>query len=515
MNDRTILELKGDKPLPATLPNSNMFELTILDVKLPLSSLSFPSTLKILSLGRVYRALSVGSLPSSLTELNIDRQGGTRSTCPIVPGVIPSSVTSLYLTSYNLPLATGVIPPSVIKCRLNLEKQDIEPGLIPYSVTELTVEVEYGKIMLGSIPSSVTQLTIMNHYEPLEPGTIPSSVKRLAIMHYRDKSSLMSGLGNFPTDPISEFRRGLLSTAYLITILPTSNLTDLSFASRYDQPIVEGMLPRSLTRLSLRMYNQPLTPTSLPRGLLHLDMFSYDQPLLANVLPSGMTSLSLYSYRSPFDWHTIPLTSLSIDRYQGLIEPGSLPTTLRSLFLSTVELQQGSLPNGLQHLKFNHTDNMQVIPASVTKLDIFGGDKIPDGIIPPSVIDLELYTSVRPAAGSLPPSLTNLYHCSSNMDYQYECLTSLKSMRINFSSLRHDVEPFQDNVRSVKIFTSTGVEEYKWPELKEKWWRAFTMFQPGTTITLNSPMFVCRILDHSTALILSPKHIGGLFNFRQ
>ncbi|EGC28585.1 hypothetical protein DICPUDRAFT_85336 [Dictyostelium purpureum] len=148
-------------------------------------------------------------------------------------GMIPFSVTSLYLNSYNEDIIPGVsIPSSVTKLSMHCRTEIIGPFQIPSSVTELSLHSYNHPLVNNVIPNSVRKLYLGAYNHPLHPNNIPSSV------------------------------------------------TDLEMFS-FNQPILPNVLPNSLLRIKLWAFSKPLKEGSIPNTVIEFDSVGpmYEQPL--------------------------------------------------------------------------------------------------------------------------------------------------------------------------------------------------------------------------------------------
>jgi hypothetical protein len=106
--------------------------------------------------------------PSSLTDLHLN----IRLSAPLLPGVLPPSLTTLNLTIHH-PIPAGVLPLQLTSCTL-CDPFDFSPSRAPFLPD------------LHSFPSSLTHLTITSSLlivsrAPLVPGVLPSSLTVLEL----------------------------------------------------------------------------------------------------------------------------------------------------------------------------------------------------------------------------------------------------------------------------------------------------------------------------------------------
>jgi hypothetical protein len=97
----------------------------------------------------------------------------------IRPGVIPDTVTYIYLGGYNIELEPGVIPSSVKTLTFGKFNKKLKRGDIPEGVETLSFGSNFNKkLKEGDIPSSVTILRLEGN-KILERGIVPRNVVSL------------------------------------------------------------------------------------------------------------------------------------------------------------------------------------------------------------------------------------------------------------------------------------------------------------------------------------------------
>ncbi|GAM28332.1 hypothetical protein SAMD00019534_115080, partial [Acytostelium subglobosum LB1] len=213
-------------------------------------------------------------------------------------------------------------------------------------------------------------------------------------------------------------------------ILPVA-LSSLTFGNNFNQIIVVGSLPPSLTTLCFTLYskyNHPFIPGSLPSLLINLTLGEkYNQSFSSGSLPSSLLHPS-FPNNSKYD-HDFQSNVLPYSLQTLLLGPSfkkslnnCLPQSLLSLTLGEVynlPIFENTLPKGLRVLKFGYwyTQPMSpgVLPNSIVDLSLYYINDyktirtIPLGVLPPSLTrlqvagDLDLYTKDR-----LPNTLTDL-----------------------------------------------------------------------------------------------------------
>jgi hypothetical protein len=159
------------------------------------------------------------------------------------------------------------------------------------------------------------------------------------------------------------------------------NLKRVVFGYDFNQPLMQGVLPKSLKYLTFgEKFNIPLDPGVLPPSIKHLTFGKrFNQPLMRGVLPGSLTHLSFGR------WFNHPLI------------PGIFPGSLNHLEFGhdfNLPLYPGVLPPSLNHLEFGHDFNQQlkvgVLPQSLEYLvfDPRYDQPMESGILPKTLIHL-------------------------------------------------------------------------------------------------------------------------------
>ncbi|EFA76285.1 hypothetical protein PPL_10047 [Heterostelium album PN500] len=186
-----------------------------------------------------------------------------------------------------------------------------------------------------------------------------------------------------------------------------SNLISLEFDPQFNEPLEPGFLPPNLRKLRFGFkFNQIIKHGILPNKLEKLTLGQvYNQPLEPGVLPTSLKVLKMTG-TSWFDKQDLKVGSLppalEVFRYTGhsseFIE-GILPTTVHTfmgvpfswitspLFKSYCNLKSLTV----RHSPSNHQSilDLQVIPASVTKLIIFDDIHL-KSTMPPTIKYLDI-----------------------------------------------------------------------------------------------------------------------------
>ncbi|KAF2078462.1 hypothetical protein CYY_000212 [Polysphondylium violaceum] len=158
------------------------------------------------------------------------------------------------------------------------------------------------------------------------------------------------------------------------TYVIPSHLTDIDIHARFDK-LGRGVLPVSLTKLTIYEHKEPLEVGVLPPGLLDLELHYYDHQLEQGHLPDSLTKLIMRDYEKPLKPHVFGnrLKSLTLVSFNEEIQAQSLPHSLEYLdlpvFRGSFE-HVGPLDN-LNELKIPHLHtSVAILLQNVTKIDI-------------------------------------------------------------------------------------------------------------------------------------------------
>ena len=217
----------------------------------PLPPGLLPEGLKLLRLSRGFNQLELGSLPSTLSFLQL----GPGCSAPLVPAVLPASLLCLS-TSMDSRLCAQLID-----------------GSLPASLQRLRLW-GWSRTLVDVWPPQLKALHLERLQEALQPGDLPASLQYLSFGYY-------------------------LPFELLPNILPSS-LEELRLSYQYLHPLAPGVLPPSLRALTLgQALYRPLEVGSLPEGLLYLRFLPLSRsrarlpPLQPGVLPSTLLGLDL------------------------------------------------------------------------------------------------------------------------------------------------------------------------------------------------------------------------------
>ncbi|GAM23961.1 hypothetical protein SAMD00019534_071360, partial [Acytostelium subglobosum LB1] len=256
---------------------------------IPLGAL--PPSLTALKFGHSFnRPIAPGAIPSSVTKLKF----GNMFDQVIIPGCLPSGLKSLdFGDCFDTQLPVGCLPPSLESLFLYyaIYNHPILPGLLPMSLTQLALPHHKHEIQPGVIPSSVTSLWLDTKLI-LSQGVIPDSVLKLCFHLGPHSTSLY--IPSSVTDlslQYPEFFRAPKSGYKWIPIPLTVKRLVISCS----QPITPGSIPQSVTKLKIiGGYNLPIMPMVIPLSVTSLAFGdSFTQPIRSGDIPSTVTKLSV------------------------------------------------------------------------------------------------------------------------------------------------------------------------------------------------------------------------------
>ncbi|GAM19584.1 hypothetical protein SAMD00019534_027590 [Acytostelium subglobosum LB1] len=276
-------------------------------------------------------SVASGVTPTSVTHLSFTRH----LVGPLSEGVIPASVTWLYLREFtvtkdiHLPTSITTLTIGKVNC--------IRPVPIPSSVTDLTFANEFNSV-IRLIPASVRTLRFGALFDQSLEGMLPSSLTHLGI--------------NNPSYP-----------CHLTSQTIPSSVTSLDLGFRRT-PLVHGFIPGSVTSLTLNTQHLVLTHGLIPPSVTRLTFFgsSISTPLVTGWIPPSVTSLAFdCSVRYNRDAIPASTTMLRFGHNYFVSQPLSesvIPPTITSL---DIAFDSSDVPMEL---------SPRVIPESVAELTI-------------------------------------------------------------------------------------------------------------------------------------------------
>ncbi|GAM27080.1 hypothetical protein SAMD00019534_102550 [Acytostelium subglobosum LB1] len=342
----------------------------------------FPASLTKLTLIRLFKHITPGMIPSSVTHLSFlyeDSGGsGVGQTSTFEPGSLPPGLHFLDLF-YSQPFQSDVLPGSLKHLRIQLPTHNRE--MLPLAEEDSLVPSWF-------LPPSLKRLT-MSHYQTftppmLRPGVIPQSVTSLDCrMSLCDQQSMPSTLRHLSYLLELSDTNVQLSLMTSLQSLILSNLTP-------EFTIPFRSLPPSLTSLKLR-FSPYLRVWDMTTGLA--------DRILCN-LPHSITDLEM----NPPSFVYVPksVTSLALCTHAP-IQPGALPSSLTSLVLFKADAKYTLSPDQL--------------PASLTELAVHDA-----AILQLHTPYSTLIRNVRIMNGppTFPRQLAQVFAVGTNIEYHYK-----------------------------------------------------------------------------------------------
>ncbi|GAM20285.1 hypothetical protein SAMD00019534_034600, partial [Acytostelium subglobosum LB1] len=240
----------------------------------PITQRTIPSSVTKLWLGDSFnQVLKKGSLPPSITYLDI----GASYSKPLQVGCLPPKLEEFLLlpsTTCNHAIPLGLLPPTVTKLFMNNNTGSLPLGVIPNSVKTLFLrfltDVRASSVHL---PSSITDLRLIYRegYTGVQEWiTIPPSVRTLNIIIHQKISP-----GSIPSSVTMLGLPCIFNSAIAPNTFPDS-VTILKFGELFNQPLKPGALPSKIKKLSFRntrAFNQLLTPKNVPASISSLTVW--------------------------------------------------------------------------------------------------------------------------------------------------------------------------------------------------------------------------------------------------
>ncbi|GAM28893.1 hypothetical protein SAMD00019534_120690 [Acytostelium subglobosum LB1] len=266
-----------------------------------------PSSVRSLTFGQGFNEnIYPNILPQGLTYLHL----GTSFQKPLCVGSIPSSVHTLHFESYDYPFdQDGVLPSSLTKLTFQAFSNRLPPASTLPCLQTLSIPGwnDEKRMFALDLPPTLTSLIIYSL--PEYCTTLPINLTHLSI-NYDFAQCIVKPLSNLTTislGTISTLRLGDIpeSVTYLSLFfvkhivagaIPPRVIT-LSI-ERVDQ-IYIGMIPASVRALSFgNSHSCRLPPGSIPLGVHTLDIPKwYKHPIIEGLLPESLTILNLWDQR--------------------------------------------------------------------------------------------------------------------------------------------------------------------------------------------------------------------------
>jgi len=204
-------------------------------------------------------------------------------------GMLPLTLESIYLCSYNQQIELDVLPPGLTKLQLMDFNQELQVGVLPQSLKILQM-VSYKHILKPFVlPNKLKTLWMQNFNQPLESNTLPTSLVRLKLNSHK--------LGTFK---------------------------DIDQLNKLKSITVHSLTP-SISRVIANCNNIIITFNDISQDLdlrdtqiEHLQLWSESTaviPLLATFIPSHLKSLKLKNLRIEYN-NIIPSSCLYLESDQ-------------------------------------------------------------------------------------------------------------------------------------------------------------------------------------------------------
>ncbi|KAN0034793.1 hypothetical protein ACTFIV_001325 [Dictyostelium citrinum] len=290
--------------------------------------------------------LTVGILPESITDLEIEWPYSTFNMNKVKKCLFPQQLKKLILSGYYNEIGKGVLPPNLTHLTLSVNHfKTIEPGCLPDTLKYLSFQgrqklrgKEVSKpfkksqpvLIKGSLPTGLTTLKLSKyqlHLDILIKGVISKHHKSLTkisicpnyILDYKtdykkpienlsERISLFFKKKSIPST-IKKFTcKTVLNYPEMVLILPCTHFKILSSINDCEDLLCDSYI-KSSSSLSKCTYillpdsfNTNLTPKSFPDTLLTLKFQGrYNTPILPMVLPKSLKILIFDHEKSNFN----------------------------------------------------------------------------------------------------------------------------------------------------------------------------------------------------------------------
>lgn len=220
--------------------------------------------------------------------------------------------------------------------------------VFPQTVESLFIRVDNCGSLIGqdALPRGLKNLDICGHVKLFKDDVVlPTGLERLSL-----------GASSLGLQPLSLLAKD--ATFDFATMSPF--LKQLVLHENFNQSLVPGMLPQTITNLTLSgKFNQPLVSGALPSRLEFLQFgHCFDHPIPVGVLPPTLTTLILgEAFNQPFLPFALPqgLCVLTFGSCFNQPLDGILPDSLEELVLGynfDQPIRSTTLPRGLKNLHF-------------------------------------------------------------------------------------------------------------------------------------------------------------------
>lgn len=274
------------------------------------------------------------------------------------------------------------------------------PGALPDTLTSCHLGDAFNHSLGGRrLPRGLQALTLGQTFNcALADGDLPPALTSLLLgANFDGQLRLPVGLEVLRFPPRATFHQPLVAWAQPTLTgnewqLPPQ-LRSLTLGTRFDQPLVAGLLPEKLQCLDLGA--------------------RYTHPIRTGVLPGRLTHLEMSLCRAPFEEGALPprLTWLHISSLECQLLPETFPPSLSVLIVSRTTTRLPQLPQHLECLHVRQTSHHPLpdLPARLRGLHLPGDFTGPlPAQLPSSLRILRLGNSYQ---GPLPSPLpSDLFH---------------------------------------------------------------------------------------------------------
>jgi len=190
-------------------------------------------------------------LPLTLETLILDSYNS-----PLLPDVLPGRLKELYLNMFNQQLDVGVLPPSLTDLKLQSFNQELKPFVLPSQLHDLCLEVYTGTIVENVLPPNLINLILysvkgslehapqMNHLSFLKTRVLDQSVATMISNTnkiYLATGSIDEGF-NIQQSSIQHLEIMMISKRLPLTLNLVPNQIKTLKLSRIDIPS-KGLIP--------------------------------------------------------------------------------------------------------------------------------------------------------------------------------------------------------------------------------------------------------------------------------
>ncbi|KAF2068786.1 hypothetical protein CYY_009894 [Polysphondylium violaceum] len=324
--------------------------------------------------------IPVGFIPNGIKRIVF----GNNFNTTILPNTIPNSVTEIsFGNGFNQCLSLLYLPVSLKYLSLNGYKHPIVQNSLPLNINQLCLS-DYDSRLISScfFPKSIKYIKINNkRYRQ-------NNLQQIKSNYENENRELNIHIHDHLNNNNNNYNSNIKSTKTKIyidnhPIVPGSldhiNIASISFGSLYNQILLKGAIPDTVTELDFgqSIYNQPIL--SIPTSVQILYLGSITTDIESIVLPSSLTVLYLpNTFDSPIPTGFLPhgLKVLHINKcFKQIVPAGFIPNTI-SLFPHQDMTSLDFIPRSVGKLQLNgfksHHSNPLIctIPQNVTELII-------------------------------------------------------------------------------------------------------------------------------------------------